>query len=124
MRKSVYVSGKMGEKRLSKKTKEKFLRAAERLKADGWQVINPADDDYQAELRAELRQTERQWKRVSKEPFDWFTFVLLYDLHAVAISTAVYMLSDWASSPGARSEHAYATACGKEIIYEDNDKKE
>lgn len=124
MRKTVYVSGKMGEKRLSKKTKEKFLRAAERLKADGWKVTNPADDDYQAELRAELRQTERQWKRVSKEPFDWYTYALLYDHHAVAISTAVYMLSDWASSPGARSEHAYATACGKEIIYEDNDKKE
>jgi hypothetical protein len=36
----------------------------------------------------------------------------------VAPCDAIYMLSDWRDSPGATSEHAYAKACQKEIIYE------
>ncbi len=39
--KLIYISGKMGEKRLSKATIKKFEAAQEKLANDGWAVINP-----------------------------------------------------------------------------------
>jgi hypothetical protein len=115
----IYVSGKMGQKRLSRKTVRKFFEAAERLRSYGWEVTDPACKEFQADLRAEMRNTEKDWKRVSDKPFDWYGFALLYAMHALEVCDAIYMLRDWKDSPGATAEHAFATATGKRILYEE-----
>ena len=48
----------------------------------------------------------------------------IMEICKVLISTcdAIYMLSNWESSPGARMERDYAKSLGLEILYEQEDK--
>jgi len=120
-KKVIYISGKMGEKVLSEKTIAKFNAAQKRLEKDGWEVVNPADGQFQREAERVVTMEEARWRNENIEgEFDWYSYILLFDLHIVAPCDAIYMLSDWRDSPGATSEHAYALACQKEIIYESN----
>jgi len=120
-KKVIYISGKMGEKVLSEKTIAKFNAAQKRLEKDGWEVVNPADGQFQREAERVVTMEEARWRNENIEgEFDWYSYILLFDLHIVAPCDAIYMLSDWRDSPGATSEHAYALACHKEIIYESN----
>jgi len=120
-KKVIYISGKMGEKVLSEKTIAKFNAAQARLEKDGWEVVNPADGQFQREAERVVTMEEARWRNENIEgEFDWYSYILLFDLHIVAPCDAIYMLSDWRDSPGATSEHAYALACHKEIIYESN----
>jgi nucleoside 2-deoxyribosyltransferase len=120
-KKVIYISGKMGEKVLSEKTIAKFNAAQARLEKDGWEVVNPADGQFQREAERVVTMEEARWRNENIEgEFDWYSYILLFDLHIVAQCDAIYMLSDWRDSPGATSEHAYALACHKEIIYESN----
>ena len=50
--------------------------------------------------------------------FDWYAWLLLWDMHALALCDAIYMLKDWKESNGATAEYYFAKACGKEIIFE------
>ena len=102
--KLIYISGKIGSKKVSKKTEAKFRKAQDRFLTDGWAVINPIE--------------EKKWQDLKYGKFDWYAWVLLWDMHLLALADAIYMLADWQDSPGAIAEHAYAKACGKQIIYE------
>lgn len=118
-KKVIYISGKMGEKVLSEKTIAKFNAAQARLENEGWEVVNPASAQFQREAERVVMMEEARWRNDKNEgDFDWYSYILLFDLYIIAPCDAIYMLSDWTDSPGATSEHAYAKACKKEIIYE------
>ena len=117
--KLIYISGKMGEKVLSAATIEKFQRAQDKLLKDGWAIINPACEKYQRDTLKHVTIESKKWRNLKWGEFDWYAWTLLWDMHSLALCDAIYMLNDWEASPGATAEHAYAKACGKEIIYEE-----
>ena len=117
--KIVYISGKMGEKKLSPITVKKFKDAQDMLVNEGLAVINPASPQFQKDAHHHVAIEEKKWQQLEFGEFDWYAWLLLWDLHSIALCDAIYMLADWRNSPGATSEHAYAKACKKEIIYED-----
>ena len=115
----IYISGKMGEKSLSETTRDKFAQAEERLKAEGWDPINPATDEYQDFMQGVLAEAFEDWEDSDIEG-EWneYAEMLMHDLRIISLCDALYMLADWKQSPGATAEHAYAKALGKEIRYE------
>ena len=117
--KLIYISGKMGEKKLSKATVKKFEAAQEKLSNDGWAVINPAGKVFQHDAQHHVRIEEAKWQNLDFGAFDWYAWLLLWDMHNLALCDAIYLLRDWRDSPGSKSEYYYAKACGKEIIMEE-----
>lgn len=109
----------MGEKSLSEATRDKFATAEERLKAEGWDPINPATDEYQDFMQGVLAEAFEDWEDSDIEG-EWneYAEMLMHDLRIISLCDALYMLADWKQSPGATAEHAYAKALGKEIRYE------
>lgn len=116
--KVIYISGKMGEKVLSKETKKKFKVAQDKLAKEGWAVVNPASGVFQKSAQKHVKQEEKRWKDWDLGHFDWYSWMLMWDLHNLALADAIYLLKDWATSPGATAEYYYAKACNKEIIFE------
>ena len=116
--KLIYISGKMGEKVLSEATVKKFEVAQEKLLSEGWAIINPASQKFQCEAQEHVKIEEKKWKKLDHGEFDWYSWLLLWDMHNLALCDAIYMLKDWRDSPGATAEYYYAKACGKEIIFE------
>ena len=114
----IYISGKMGEKVLSATTIEKFRVAQDRLVREGWAVINPTSEQFQKDAQKHVRIESKKWQDLEFGEFDWYAWLLLWDMHSLALCDAIYMLADWHDSPGATAEHAYAKACKKEIVYE------
>lgn len=116
--KVIYISGKMGEKVLSKATIKKFEVAQEKLVNDGWAVINPASPVFQRDAQKHVKIEEKKWQDLEFGEFDWYAWLLLWDMHSLALCDAIYLLKDWQDSPGATAEYYYAKACGKEIFFE------
>lgn len=114
----VYISGKIGEKTLSKATIDKFKVAQDRLLDQGWNVINPASPKFQYKAKLEVAEEEAKWREFKDAEFDWYAWLLLWDMHCLALCDAIYMLSDWQDSGGATAEYYFAKACGKEIMFE------
>lgn len=123
-RKTIYISGKMGERILSEKTIEKFRRAERQMLDAGWTVMNPASEKFQKEMKYHVQIEKVKWELEQENgsdwgEFDWYAWVLLYDLHMMTACEAVYMLKDWQQSNGARAEYAFAVACRKTVIFEE-----
>lgn len=114
----IYISGKMGEKVLSEATVQKFKVAEQRLVGDGWAVINPASHVFQRDAQKHVKIEEKKWQKLDNVEFDWYAWLLLWDMHSLALCDAIYLLKDWRDSPGATAEYYYAKACGKEILFE------
>lgn len=119
-KKLIYISGKMGERVLSVATVKKFEVAQNKLLYDGWAVINPGSLSFQRCAQKHVKIEEKKWQKLDNGEFDWYAWLLLWDMHSLALCDAIYMLSDWQDSPGATAEYYYAKACGKEIIFENN----
>lgn len=77
-----------------------FGRADARLRAAGYITINPAGLDKVLDPRCR----HEEFMRVCYKLID--------------LSDAVYMLSNWPESKGARLEHQYALDHGKKVMYE------
>lgn len=107
----VYISGKIGEKVISDATRQKFARAEEMLKAEGYTVFNPTSKSWQEYLSI-VWSVEPPIKSMDK-----YSFILLEDLQKLAKYDAVYFLEDWDKSPGANAEHSFAMATGKKILF-------
>ena len=116
--KLIYISGKMGEKVLSKATIKKFEVAQDKLVSEGWAVINPASPVFQRDAQKHVKIEEKKWQDLEFGEFDWYAWLLLWDMHSLALCDAIYLLKDWQDSPGATAEYYYAKACGKEIYFE------
>ena len=109
----------MGERSLSEATKEKFAQAEARLKSEGWDPINPATGEYQELMLEQLDENREDWEDGDiGTTFNEYGMMLIHDLRFISLCDAIYMLADWRLSPGARVEHEYAKALGKEIRYE------
>lgn len=106
----VYISGKIGEEVLSEATREKFAKAEEYLKGWDFEVFNPTTSGLGA--RAE--------ELAKENGTDFYTEIMNLDLAELALCDAIYMLTDWTDSPGAKREYAEASKLGLAIWYEDN----
>lgn len=115
----IYVSGKIGKKEITTAVRRKFDKVTQQLVKQGWAVVNPASEPYQEEMQENVKEEEAKWQDLDIGKFDWYSWVLLYDLHMVALADAIYMLRDWKDSPGATAEHEFAKATGKYIFYQD-----
>lgn len=120
----IYISGKIGEEVISETTRKKFMKARDTLLKMGHKVYDPTDEKFQEGLKMHVNIEEEKWKEVSDLTFDRYAWILLYDLHFVALSDAVLMLEDWNDSPGAKSEHEFAKSTGKKVFYTDYKKVE
>ena len=114
----VYISGKIGEEVISEATRQKFMKAQEMLLEKGYTIINPASEKFQKGMKKEVDFEEKKWKKLRHGKFDRYAWILLYDLHFLALCDAVYFLEDWDKSPGAGAEHSFALASKKEMLWQ------
>ena len=115
----VYISGKIGEEVISEATRQKFEKAQKMLLSKGYEVMNPACEEYQAEMNKEVDIEEKKWADEGYgEMFDRYAHILLWDLRVINICDAVYFLEDWDRSDGANTEHSFAMATGKKLLWE------
>lgn len=115
----VYISGKIGEEVISEATRQKFEKAGKMLLEKGYEVVDPACEKYQREMEEELGEKERNWIAAGMgKRFDRYSSILLFDLHILEQCDAVYFLEDWDRSGGANTEHSFAMATGKRLLWE------
>lgn len=115
----IYIAGPMSG--LPEFNFPAFFNAEYILKRKGWTVFNPASKEQEKELDAEAFETGDNVKAIAAG-FN-FRECYLWDVARVIEADAIYMLSGWEASPGARGEHAVAVAMKKhypeyQIIYE------
>ena len=112
----VYISGKIGEEGLSDATLEKFNKAEAMLKARGFETFNPTNGRHQQIVNAAYgRLVANDWNtNVTR-----YSYMLLKDLMQLVYCDAIYMLPDFLDSKGAKAEHAFAIATGKQVYYAD-----
>lgn len=116
----VYISGKIGEEVISEATRQKFARAEEMLKAKGFEVFNPTNEDWQTNLELGYEKDKLLFQPyIDGHIQDFYGYVLLRDLMALSIKDAIYMLPDFLDSKGAKAEHAFAIATGIQVYYAD-----
>lgn len=115
---NVYISGKIGEEVISEATRQKFARAEEMLRAKGYEVFNPCNAAWQRVLKSgyETELFEKGGMPANAIPF--YDYCLLRDLMVMSAKEAVYFLEDWDKSPGAGSEHSFAMATGKKMLWQ------
>lgn len=103
---TVYVAGPMrGHEDFNHPA---FDRQAEVLRIQGWEVINPADMDR-----------EIQGFETYEDDSEFLREALRRDFVALCERcTAIYMMSGWESSKGAKAEWAIAKALSLAIFYE------
>lgn len=97
----VYVSGPMSG--MPGLNFPAFHRAADRLRARGYTVINPAEMD-EAEPGVQ---------------HEWHEY-LRRDIKALADCTHIFMLSGWEKSKGARLEKHIAQELGMCVVFDDH----
>jgi|18_taG_2_1085343.scaffolds.fasta_scaffold05276_6 hypothetical protein len=94
-----------------------FDRQAIVLRRQGWTVINPAEMDRDDEKPIN---GPHQFDPVNNyEDHEFMRSALKRDMVAICDEcTAIYMMSDWETSRGAKAEWHLAKALGLEIYYE------
>ena len=115
----VYISGKIGEEVISDATRQRFARAEAMLKAKGYEVFNPCDEKWDRTLRRSYEKDRKHKEAWIDGTFpNFYTYALLRDLMVISTKDAVYFLEDWDKSPGAGSEHSFAMAIGKKMLWQ------
>jgi len=116
----VYIAGKIGEEVISDATRQKFARAEEMLRAKGYDVFNPTDERWQKTLRWEYEKYTMSpvTSLLIGEFHSFYAYTLLRDLMILSMKDAVYFLEDWDKSCGAGTEHAFAMATGKKMLWQ------
>lgn len=101
----IYISGKM-RGLPEEESRKKFEAAHQYLIELGHDVVNPWDSEGEKNEKCK----------------DWDDYIL-YDLQILKTCDAIFMLSNWQDSDGAKCEHAFARGRGIEIIYEEQPEK-
>lgn len=114
----VYISGKIGEEVISDATRQKFARAEEMLRAKGYDVFNPCNAAWQRVLEAGYKTQKFEEDGMPANTIPFYDYCLLRDLMAMSAKEAVYFLDDWDKSPGAGTEHSFAMATGKKLLWQ------
>jgi len=112
MAKKIYIAGPMTGKR--EFNFPAFFAAEHKLKNDGWEVFNPAQNDVNNGV--DVTNTDGAHEELTAA-FD-LRKALAWDMTAVCKSDAIYMLNGWEYSPGARAEHALAATLKLEFYYQ------
>ena len=92
----IYISGKITG---DSDYKGKFARAEEKLKAAGHVVMNPA---------------------ILPDGFEYDEYMRIC-LVMLDVCDAIYLLTDWRQSEGARKEYNHAMWVGKDAIFEEKE---
>lgn len=95
-----YISGPVTGRDIEL-VRARFERVADSLARRGYIAVNPLDNGLPERAPWEEHMAE--------------------DITNLLRCRAIYMLSDWRESHGARLEHAIAKRCGLHIIYEDGE---
>ena len=109
----VYIAGGMRGKPLY--GFPEFDAAAEKLRAEGYKVINPADLDREAGFCPTTLPDDWDWS--TYPPGTDASEFVERDLDALATCDAIYMLPGWEESQGATAEHAVAKWRGLTVFY-------
>lgn len=97
----IYISGKM--RGLPEEESRELFKSAENYLIElGHDVINPWDSEDEKNEKCR----------------DWDDYIL-YDLQILKTCDAIFMLSNWQDSDGAKCEHAFASGRHMKIIYEE-----
>jgi hypothetical protein len=100
----VYIAGPMRD--LPKFNFPAFDRAEARLRAAGWEVVNPARMDREMD----------GFDPTQKAMAHSIEFYMRRDLPAVAGCDAIALLPGWERSDGAQKELAVAHWCGLDVL--------
>ncbi len=98
----IYISGKISGLD-PEEVDKKFKRVQTGLENGGFEAVNPVSVFPQG------------------IPLSWEEY-MVSDIEMLFNCDAVYMLSDWEESRGARIEHFIAKECGKTMFYEKTNK--
>ena len=101
---SIYIAGPM--KGLPKHNIDAFFNAEEKLRLEGWVVINPVKFEHIFGT-AVLQEDDRLLRAMMDA-----------ELAAIPFLDAIYLLKGWEKSDGARAELAVALSHGKQILLE------
>ena len=112
---TIYVAGPM--RGYDNFNYEAFDRQTDILRKQGWSVINPAEMDR--DISAPPSDPHEYDPKTNYEDREFMREALCRDLVAICDTcTAVYMMSGWEQSRGAKAEWHCAKALGLEIYYE------
>lgn len=111
-KKRIYIAG--GMSKLPLYNFPAFDAARDKLKAEGWEVISPADLDR--ERGFDPTDTSKPLPPVDKAFLDE---AMRIDIEAILSCDAIYMLKGWQQSTGAKAEHALAKWKHIEVHYEE-----
>ena len=111
----VYISGKIGEAGVTDEVRLKFGAAEQILRNRGFKTFNPAGELFQDHVKMKLTLLGK-----SKNGIIDYDYILLLCFTELSFCDAIYLLDDYATSPGAQAELAFAQATGK-IIYRSDD---
>lgn len=90
-----------------------FFAAEDKLRAEGWNVFNPARNDQN--IGVDVTGTTGKHEEI---PTFCLRKALAWDMQRICESGAIYMLKGWEHSSGARAEHTLANALKLQVIYE------
>jgi hypothetical protein len=93
-----------------------FDAARDKLKAEGWEVISPADMDRETGFDATKLPEDYDWGRIP-DNFD-LKACIDRDVAAVLKADAIYLLDGWETSMGTRAEKSVAEWAMKRIMYQ------
>lgn len=104
-----------------------FDAARDHLSGQGFAVVSPADLDRESGFDPETLRVDGvdwyvagyDWLDLSKIDFD-LEAAMERDIKAIKSCDAIYMLTGWQNSRGARAEKALAEWMDKEVLYEDS----
>lgn len=111
----VYISGPIGGR--PDGNRPAFAAAADVVRRAGHEPVNPHDIDGE---HPGLECAQGKPSHLPDDPHRYGCY-LVGDIVALARCDAILMLADWADSPGARAEYAFAEALGLTVFVLDSD---
>ena len=110
----VYISGKIGPGGITPEVKEKFAKAEQILRQQGYKVINPVSDEYQESLiHASIKAYTKDSRFYGLVVGDPYTLALAHGIMSIIVADAIAFLPDYRSSRGAMAEYYFAKAIEK-----------
>ena len=109
---NIYISGKIDVAAISEADRQKFAQAEEMLKAKGYEVFNPTNEEWQRLLNEGY---ERQYfdreMTIPAKAASFYAYCLLRNLMAMCTRDAVYFLDNYDRSDGSQTDTERSALC-------------